>query len=181
MSCLNARHIALSGRLGTRLPARLILFSLAGIIVGCGGATPTGEDTSSPPPTAAVLDFSPIAGEWVGEVTESVLDRFITYDATITLEEAAQANRRIGLYAYGPAQDPIDPPGVVSQDCGGSLVALDVDGSIYEVEEFLTYGQERCRDGVIRFDHDEAEDTLAYRWYTDAGELHATALLTRNQ
>jgi len=162
-----------------RRPALLLLAGL--LLTGCAdGTAPTAGNEPSPSP-AQVLDFSAIAGEWVGEVTESVLDRFITYDATITLDAAAKRGIKIGTYDYGPAQDPIDPPGVASQDCGGVLFALEASGDDYSVEEALQHGQDRCRNGVIRLAHDEAANTLTYEWYTNAGELHANALLVRGE
>ena len=178
------RRLGADGRRPGQRPATrtwrsslLLLATFA--LAGCGDP-PTRAD-SAPPRAAATLDFARIAGEWVGEVTESVLDRFITYDATISLDGAAQRGIRIGSFDYGPAQDPSDPPGVVSQDCGGALFALESSGDDYSVEEVLTYGQDRCRAGVIRLAHDEAAGTLTYEWYTDAGELHANALLVRGE
>jgi hypothetical protein len=114
------------------------------------------------------LDFSSIAGDWGGEVTETVLDFVITYDAALQLATSAQQQRKIGTIDYaGELQ------------CGGDVLASQSEGSDYALEERLSYGTDRCRNGIIRLRHDSDTGSLSYEWYTTAGELHATAELTR--
>jgi len=148
-------------------PLRLLaLFTVAtASLGGCGGASAPTAPPPPPPPPSPVLDFAAIAGVWVGEVTERVLDRFNTYEATLEFTAGAQEGLKVGTVDYG--------------DCGGDLLALKADGADYAVTENLTYGLNVCRDGEIRLQLDTDEAELDYKWYTIQGELHATATLTQ--
>lgn len=101
-----------------------------------------------------------------------MLDRIVTYPATLKFLEGAAKGRVVGTVDYGT------PPFFT---CGGELEALEADGADYAVTEFLTYGTDLCRNGEIRLRLDTDETELEYKWYTLQGELHATATLTRQE
>ena len=164
MSRLKEEGVSFSGRARSGFTALISCLSLGLLIAGCSSSAPTGGE-APPAPPPPVLDYTRIAGEWAGEVTERVLDREITYEAVLELSEGAAEGRNVGTVDYG--------------NCGGNLLALDVDGPNYAVTEQLTYGLDECRNGTVRLRLDTEEIALDYEWYTASGELHATGVLTR--
>jgi hypothetical protein len=136
-------------------------------LVGCGGST-SPVDPPPPPPSSPPLDFAPVAGDWVGTVSE--LRQPLVYPVNITLLSEASAGSRVGTVYYAGGLD-----------CGGTLTARAVNDNSYEVGETITYGSGCVNNAIIQLTHDAAAGTLDYRWYSPLGPLSATAVLTRKE
>ncbi|HZD05195.1 MAG TPA: hypothetical protein VE173_09765 [Longimicrobiales bacterium] len=140
------------------------------VILGACGSDPV--QTPQEPREPTLLSFAPIAGAWGGTVTEIGPSGTATYRVDIVLGQSAPPGAKVGTIAYSES----------GRDCGGDLVATDVEGSAYTVEEDLTYGLDRCDNGEIHLVYDVGAGTLAFEWTwpPNPEAWDVTATLTRS-
>ncbi len=163
-------HISVSTR-RLRLRRVFALFVLATFgTAACGSTTAPGSADApppSPPASATFLDFSAIAGEWEGTVTET--NQPAVYPVQIALDAEAALGARVGTVDY-----------LGGLNCGGNLMAREASDGSYVLDEFLTYGSGCIQGGRIRLMHNAAAGTLDYEWYFRE-KLGAIAELIRKE
>ncbi len=162
-------------RLYSKRVFALFVLAIFGTAACSSTTAPGSADAPPPPPPAPVLDFSAIAGEWVGEGTE--INQPAVYQIEMTLEAEAASGAQVGTITYKGTLNEL----VI--DCGGRLSARQANGSTYELQEKITSGVNCVDNGTIRLTHDAAEGMLDYKWFSpnDPVTARATATLTRQE
>ncbi len=137
--------------------------------IGCSSAPPSTEPTPPPPP---VYSFETIAGAWEGTVREDRTPNVYAMD--LTLKPSAAKGEAAGSITYYLAAIGF------SSDCTGSLVADAPPASeVYKLKELI--GSPCVPNGEVHLVYTQAEGTIAYAWYSQAGVRCCTATLRRRQ
>ncbi len=116
----------------------------------------TGNIESAP---AAVLDFSMVAGRWVGEVREEGVDE----PYRITLDFAPNGAGEVHYLGAG-------------YDCRGVLAPLSAGKELVFIET-ITLQRDQCSDGQVYVV--VTGDRMDWRWGFSPKEIYATSTLTR--
>lgn len=141
------------------------LAAAAVALAGCGGgeAGPTGADLPGS------LSYAPISGVWTGQISDPDAPDLGSFSVRLSLgDEAAPPGDSVGAVSYG---EPVN--------CAGKLLALDVEGDVYEVTQITTEDPDNmCLEDSLqlRLTHDPAASTLFYESF-DGGELFASGRL----
>ena len=152
----------------------LVLCSLVAV-VACGGDSPTGTDEPSELPPQTIVDFSSIAGTWVGTGVETI---GVTFWIKARLNSRFRPGRKFGDIEYGPANSELGDG--TDTHCVGEWFAGTVktaDPPQFTVSEVIS----PCPDGTVELEYDSENGTLSYHYVPESGntDIEATAILTR--
>ena len=110
--------------------------------------------------SAAVPIYSHAAGlggTWEGQVTQD--DPSVTYPIELNL--------------YGNVGN-VNYPSV---PCGGNLEFIRTDGTSFWYRERITFGKDKCLDGIVKLSRHALGDNTAWEWRWEGGQASARGVL----
>lgn len=151
----------------TRRIATGIALTLFG---GCGGGPAGPMQVIPPDQTPTPLDFSAIAGTWTGPGTFTSPSESGGFTLTLELQAVAQRGAIVGTAAVDWDS---------GERCGSDLLAMEVEGTLYTVEERIRFGCD-VSGATLRLAYDPSSETIAFTWQHPQGfDWDVTATLSR--